>query len=506
MTSKPPRALALALRTVLLATLGLVLVCTSACKEDTIEPKLFGSVFGEVLQRTDNVPVRQVTVSTNPPTSSVTTDSSGRFSLVDIPEGTYSLRAEKDGFLTEVTSVTVFGDVDANVIVRLENDSSANLPPSAPEAIAPTDGATAQAIDLTLTWTATDPDSEGELRYDVLLFDADQSSARRILTASPDTTMQLDSLAYGSTYFWQVIVDDGINEPVRSPVWQFTTRSFPNQRYLFARATGGNYAIYSADGLGSELQLTSTQFSSWRPRMNPQRSKIAFISNREVASHLYVMNRDGSDIQRVTTVPVSGADPLELDFTWSPDGTELLYMANSFLYKIRPDGSGLNRFAVAPVDFTFAEVDWTGQGGGIVARIVGETPYDSFILTIEPDGELGQFVYVNSSGATGGPMYSVSGQRVLFTHDVSGFESLEGRQLDARIFEQTLASNANMDLSFEKPNGTNDLDPIYSPDGSKILFVNTNNDGISRRDIYVMNVDGTDRELLFENAIMPEWK
>lgn len=478
----------------------------SGCQEDTIEPKLFGNIFGEVLDQDDNTPIVQATVSTNPPTSSVFTDAGGRFVLENIPEGTYSLRAENNGFLTQVASVTVFGDQDANVIVRLEVDSTENNPPSAAMLIAPSDGATDQDVELTLQWTATDQDEDDQLTYDIILFNSDQTQSRTLLSGSADTTYLLSGLEYGTNYFWQVVVKDGRSEPVLGPVWGFKTKPFPNQRFLFARSINDKYDIYSSDGLGAEIKLTDNAGSNWRPRMNPLRDKIAFISNQNIQPQLYVMDRDGKNVRRVTTIPISGANLLELDFAWSPDGTQLLYMANSVLFKINIDGTGLTAFAQAPRDFTFAECDWTAQGDLVLARIVGSDIYSSRISTIDNQGAFQIVAVVDNPGAEGGAKFSISAAEILYTQDVSGYESQDERQLDARIFVKNIASNATRDLSIEKLNGTNDLDPIYSPDGSKILFTNTNNDGISVKNIYIMNIDGTDRELLFENAEMPEWK
>ena len=75
---------------------------------------------------------------------------------------------------------------------------------------------------------------------------------------------------------------------------------------------------------------------------------------------------------------------------------------------------------------------------------------------------------------------------------------------------KNLENNVTFDLSgidFRgKEAGTNDLDPRFSPDGAKIIFVNTNNDGISPRTIMTMNIDGRDRTVLFEGAEMPDWR
>ena len=62
--------------------------------------------------------------------------------------------------------------------------------------------------------------------------------------------------------------------------------------------------------------------------------------------------------------------------------------------------------------------------------------------------------------------------------------------------------------------GTIDVDPRFSPSEAEVIFVNTSNDGISERSIYTQSIndDGSDlgnsfeRELKFENAIMPDWE
>ncbi|MFT4665085.1 MAG: TolB protein [Polaribacter sp.] len=103
-------------------------------------------------------------------------------------------------------------------------------------------------------------------------------------------------------------------------------------------------------------------------------------------------------------------------------------------------------------------------------------------------------------------MFSISGSTVLYTKDASGYEGSDGRPLDSRVYLRNLAANMITDVSINKTAGTNDLDARYSPDGAFIIFVNTNNDRISQKDIWKMDLDGGSRTLLFENAITPEWK
>ncbi|NND88172.1 MAG: hypothetical protein HKM28_02880, partial [Flavobacteriaceae bacterium] len=59
-----------------------------------------------------------------------------------------------------------------------------------------------------------------------------------------------------------------------------------------------------------------------------------------------------------------------------------------------------------------------------------------------------------------------------------------------------------------KPAGTNNLDPKYSPDEGAIIYVNTSADGISQKDIYkhMLDTSSNETELLFTDAFMPDWK
>ncbi len=481
---------------------GLAMI--TSCQEQTFEPEVFGSLFGEVLLNNENTPLENVKISTNPPTSSIFTDDAGRFALENVATNSYTIRAEKDGFITSIESVTVYENQTANVIIKMVPDTMDSQAPDPPFSPIPTNESIDQAIDLTLAWSSFDVDAD-DLLFDVTIFNSDQTQSMTLASGIPDSTLEI-VLDYSTTYFWQVSVNDGFNDPVFSEVWSFTTIPFPDHRFLFAREVSGKYEIFSSNEDGDAIQLTDNANNNWRPIMNRQRTKIAFISDAGIEPQIYIMNRDGSDIQQVTTVPISGINKLELDFCWSPDGTQLLYMNNANLYRINLDGSGFNLFAEAPPGFYFTECDWTDQDDLIIARTAGSDPYDSFIFTFSEDGVyLGQ-VYTNIPGGTGGPVFAISGTSFLYTHDVSGYQAADGRQLDATVFIKNINNQVTSNLSIDKPAGTNDLDPRYSPDGSKVIFINTNNDGISPKNIWTMNLDGSDRTLLFENAEMPDWR
>lgn len=479
----------------------------TSCREDPFEPQLYGSVVGVVLLDGDeNIAIANAQVTTNPATNSIVTDSLGQFSLDSIAVNTYTLRIEKKGFNTELEGISVNEGRTSNVIIRLRPDSLDNTPPAAPFSPMPLDGEKELSTSLTLSWEGMDSDNNDELRYEVKLFNADQTQSEVVLNKSLDNFVTLEGLRYNSIYFWQVIADDG-QDRVNSPVWSFQTKKFPDNRFLYVREGNGVYNIFSSDVDGNEVQLTASTSSCWRPKMNPNRTQIAYISNTGIEQHIYRMNRDGSNPTKITQIPISGFNNLELDYAWSPDGSKILYMNTNKLYTINADGTGLKFIANAPQGYAFTTCDWTPQGEAIVVRTTGTFNHNSEIHILNADGVYLERIASDVAGSTGGAEFSIDGNHLLYTQDDSGFEVADGRQLDSNVYLFDLTTLTRRKISTYKEAGTNDLDPHFSPDGSKVIFVNTNNDGISPKNIYIMDLDdGGSRTLLFEDAQMPSWQ
>jgi TolB protein len=93
----------------------------------------------------------------------------------------------------------------------------------------------------------------------------------------------------------------------------------------------------------------------------------------------------------------------------------------------------------------------------------------------------------------------------MYTRDIEGFNSVDGRQLNAHIFTISIDGADITDLSEGKEPGTNDLLPRYSPDGAWIIFVNENNTGLGPKNIWVMDSEGGSRNPIVEDANTPFW-
>ncbi|HEU4525699.1 MAG TPA: Ig-like domain-containing protein, partial [Gemmatimonadales bacterium] len=103
---------------------------------------------------------------------------------------------------------------------------------------------------------------------------------------------------------------------------------------------GGNPGIYQLrSGVADTLRpVLADSFANIQPALSPDRTRIAFSSNRAGSYDLYLMDADGSNLQRLTTEPGREGEPV-----WTPDGSRLVYTvtregAQPQLYALRPDG------------------------------------------------------------------------------------------------------------------------------------------------------------------------
>ena len=105
---------------------------------------------------------------------------------------------------------------------------SVNQPPNTPSNPSPTDGATNQSIDVNLSWSGGDPDSEDTVIYDVY-FEANDSSPDQLVSNDQSrTTYDPGTLSYNTHYYWKIVATDNQGASTEGPVWDFTTGSSPN--------------------------------------------------------------------------------------------------------------------------------------------------------------------------------------------------------------------------------------------------------------------------------------
>ncbi|WP_233557608.1 carboxypeptidase regulatory-like domain-containing protein [Aquimarina sp. AD1] len=487
-------------------TVFMVFAITS-CSEDTIDLEGLGAVRGRVVAVGTNEPLENVKISTNPSSSTVFTDADGEYIIENIPSGDYSLAAQRDGLLAQFEAISIIADRELEIVFEMDVETAGNRAPDAAILDSPADNSVDQPLEVTLVWTGSDPDDDA-LTYTITLRN-DENSEVEVFENITDTTYTLTNLSYKVKYFWQVSSNDGINDSVNSSSFAFETMSPPNNRIVYTRSIDDNGVIYSADEQGStEIQLTSETKNSFRPRRHVGTGKIAFLQSVGSQTHLFTMNEDGSQMMQVTSqVSVAGFNLGEIDFSWTENGAKLLFPNQDKLYSINADGSGLVLVYQTSNGDLISEVDTNDNNNVIVLKTNNLEGYEVTIFTINTSGTVLDTILSGVSGAAGSINLSVDGTKLLYSRDISGFESSEYRQLDSHIFIYNFDDSSNLDISIEKPAGTNDLDGRFSPNEASVIFVNTSNDGISQKNIQTMSIlEIANRADLITNASMADWE
>lgn len=360
------------------------------------------------------------------------TDEEGHFEIRNAGVKTYAVQAELDGYVTAFESVSVVEDAPAEVAFELMLSNSNNQPPAVPILVAPEDLETEVSFEVQFTWEASDPDVDDDLSY-VLELRNGTTNDIEIYETVQDTFYLASNLDLATTYFWQVKVNDGVNDDVASQISQFTTIASPNNPYFFVKQEDGNSVIYSgnedsANNSESEidvglLKLTNSSNNSFRPRSNPVIDKIAYLRNVGGNTHIFTMNSGGGNKTQVTSaIPINGFRMDEVDFCWAQNGSQLYYPNLDKLYRINSDGSGLV-LVFQTVDGSFiSEVEESAFDTDLLLIKTNDSAgYNARLFTYRISTSLEETVIIeNVAGAIGGIDITANGNLVLYTRDVSG--------------------------------------------------------------------------------------
>jgi len=492
-----------------LLTLTIFTIFLFGCSEDLLDGSEQGTLKGSVRLELTNEPLANVKITTNPSTQTVYSDEEGNFEILNaIPLGDYSVKAELNGYVTEVEPITI-SDFEQTVTIVFEmiTDETLNQPPTTPELISPENLSTDLENDLTLRWSSTDPDMD-TLSYRVLVTNNTTNEIQEFPELEEDT-LDLENLEFGTTYTWQVIVSDGINDEVFSESSQFTIRTNPEYRYHYVQKENGNYIIKSTN-LEESIYITNSTYSSWRPHKNNIAQKVAYLQTIAGQTHLVTADLNGANPHQVSQAPVNGFRPDIMDFDWNTNGSQFIFPSFDKLYKINYDGTGQTQIYQTPDGQFITKCSWNYDGSKIAIVTNNINGYDAKITILDGNGNFLETIFEGHLGAVGGLDWSITGDRLLFTHDISGYQDADYRQLDTHIMVYNFSDQVTTNISeiSEKPIGTIDIDPQFSPNDAEIIFTNTPNDLFSVKSIYIidLNDDDFERTLVLHNAEMVDYE
>ena len=251
------------------------------------------------------------------------------------------------------------------------------------------------------------------------------------------------------------------------PAW-----SPDGSQIAFVSDRDGNSEIYVMDADGENLtRLTNDPGDDYGPTWSPY-GRIAFMSDRDGNNEIYVMDADGENLTRLTNDPSSDYGP-----TWSPDGRRIAFQTlrdgNWEIYVIDADGENLTRHT------EYSGGDWSPDwsNGGIA--------YSSergWLMGGYGRIYIGGHLLTSDERYLGGwlPTWSPDGRRLAFISNGD-----KGDNTDDDDIYVIDADGENLTRLTNDPG--DDLFPNWSPDGLRLTF-HSDRDG--NNEIYVIDAGG----------------
>ncbi len=254
----------------------------------------------------------------------------------------------------------------------------------------------------------------------------------------------------------------------------------PVRALVVSSNKSGNWEIYLVQpGSGETKQLTDNKASDTEPVWSPDGKQIAFVSDREGAPDIWVMNTDGTEPKQLTKK--TGGTQLR----WSPDVKRIAFVA-----------AKVNKDQVHTVDVATSKVTQlttlTSPSRQPAWSPDGKTVSYTYHLANRPATytvPAGGGLKKRLTDITGGvdAAWSSDGKRVLYvctpTPATGGGWRINTIGADGKDTRQ-LASGGGIPTN---------VSPQWSPDGSRISYGELV-DGVLQ--VAVMKSDGSDRRII----------
>lgn len=489
-------------------SLGLILVlavvprCESENGNPLKSPQVpMATIQGVVVDGGSGLPIVSATISLAGQgiTRTTTSGQDGKFTFADVPQGAFTVAAAGVGVSCSSASV----DVQAGKTVQV-NMSCTGATGLAPEIL--TSGASISTSPTTATLngfvnphgTATETwfewgPSAGALSHQTPIQVVSDTAPREVSAV-------IDSLESATTYYYRAVARNEMGRSQGGTLSFVTPSPLPpggavRGRLAFVR--GGDIYVYDPTN-ESTVQLTSGG-AFGHPAWSPDGSRIAFAQQDVWPASIYLINADGSGLQRVG----EGRSP-----AWSPDGRRLafaaLYNGQGAIFVKSVDDPSQPALRIG-FDTGFHDFPAWSPDGTRIAFISDWVAYDFayevFIADADGSGEVQQMTHGFFGNQRNWPTYTIYSQPSW---------SPDGRSLAVvECDEWQFSSCANSRVGIMGVDGsgfrllantTGFARPGWVPGGSAVVFSRTCWDHDCPSAILEVALDGNNERLLIENA------
>ncbi len=265
-------------------------------------------------------------------------------------------------------------------------------------------------------------------------------------------------------------------------VWVASAR-LAHPKKLTRGAADSGWAVWSSDG-------TTLLFDSNRTDSNP--------TDADVVNDVFSMRPDGSKVTKLTDSKGLSGEP-----AWSPDGALIAMEADrgdpdhaQGIYTMNADGSDMRRLTAASAGFHDGKPRFSPSGKQLVfTRFRGkEADEKAAIFTVRLDGT--ELHRLTSFAIHADDLdWSPDGKRIVF-------DGYPNPNAYGDIYVVDANGRHLRNLTHNPPGKAGSADPVFSPDGKSILFLdNRILGGRGRTELATMKLDGSGERFLSSHNV-----
>ncbi|WP_396623355.1 hypothetical protein [Luteitalea sp.] len=228
-----------------------------------------------------------------------------------------------------------------------------------------------------------------------------------------------------------------------NPSWSADGRAIAYTSYR--RGYPDIYVSYIYQGKMDQPAAGTDTVHNFLPAFSPDGTRLAFMTNRDGNMEIYVVNRDGSSLRRVTRHPGNDSTP-----TWSPAGNQIAFTSDRSgspqIYIVDADGIGqprritseswADRATWSPAPYN--EIAYAGRNG---------PGFDIKIFSLE-QGQIRTIT--DSTGSNESPSWAPNGRHLAFASTRAGRTQIFTIARDGNDLRQVTKSGNNVQPSWSR--------------------------------------------------------